>query len=423
VATHKLTDGSRRRWFAHPATLWLAFAAAHVWTSWLNFAAANQPLGDVTGVYWLWVSQVLAGQDIPGITTPWVYPVVALAPLLLASLPGMATYPQNWLVMVSLLDALAFFYLVGGWRRPARRVWAAWWWIAFVVCLGPITLGRLDSVVAPLAVLGLMFLLTRPRLAAVVLTQATWIKVWPAALLLAAVAVMRRRWTIVIVAAVFSVAIVAVAVLCGGGAQLTSFLTQQTSRGIQIESPVATPFIWLSVVQAPGYGIYYDQDLLTFQVTGEGVDLAGDLSNIALVVAVLTVLALGWLRLRRGASGVRLLAPLALALVMCLIVFNKVGSPQYMTWLIAPVVLGLIADRARFAPVAIVSLMMALLTQVFYPFYYDLILVANPVMVVVMTVRNALEVVVLAMAVYLLAGARRRYSAVDVIAHRPRRTR
>jgi hypothetical protein len=108
---------------------------------------------------------------------------------------------------------------------------------------------------------------------------------------------------------------------------------------------------------------------------------------------------------------------------MCLIVFNKVGSPQYMTWIIAPVVLGLIVDRARFAPVAIVSLMMALLTQVFYPFYYDLILVANPVMVVVMTVRNALEVIVLAMAVYLLAGARRRYSAGGATAHRRRRTR
>jgi hypothetical protein len=423
VAAPELNPAHRSRWFAHPATLWVAFAAAHAWTAWLNFAAANQPLGDVTGVYWRWVSEVLSGQDIPGITTPWVYPIAALAPLLLATVPGLATYPQNWLVMVSLLDALAFFYVVGGWRRPARRVWAAWWWIAFIVCLGPITLGRLDSVVAPLSVLGLMFLLTRPRLAAVLLSVATWIKVWPAAFLLAAVAVLRRRWAIVISAAVSSAIIVAVALLLGGGAQIMTFLTEQTTRGIQIESPLATPFVWLSVVQAPGYGIYYAQDLLTFQVAGDGVDLASDLSNIALAVAVLSVLTLGWIRLRRGASGVRLLAPHALALVMCLIVFNKVGSPQYMTWIIAPVVLGLIVDRARFAPVAIVSLVMALLTQVFYPFYYDLILVANPLMVAVMTIRNILEIVVLAMAVNLLAGSKRRYSAGGPIAHRPRRTR
>jgi hypothetical protein len=320
----------------------------------------------------------------------------------------MATYPQNWLVMISLLNALAFYFLIGGWRRPARRVWAAWWWIAFIVCLGPITLGRLDSVVAPLAVLGLMFLLTRPRLATVVLTLATWIKVWPAALLLAAVALMRRRWTIVISAALASVAIVIVTVLFGGGPHLLSFLTQQTSRGIQIESPLAMPFVWLGVFQVPGYGIYFAQDLLTFQVAGDGVDVASAASNVALALAVLAVLALGWLRLRRDTSAARLLAPLSLALVMCLIVFNKVGSPQFMTWIIAPVILGLIVERARFAPVAIVALAMAALTQVFYPFYYDLILELNPLLVVVMTARNVLEIAVLAMAVALLAGAKRR---------------
>jgi hypothetical protein len=253
-----------------------------------------------------------------------------------------------------------------------------------------------------------MFLITRPRLATVLLTLATWIKVWPAALLLAAVSVMRRRWSVIISAAVTTAVIVVVAVALGGGAQIMTFLTEQTTRGIQIESPVATPFIWLSVLQVPGYFLYYAQDLLTFQVAGAGVDEAGAASNVVLALAVVTVLALGWVRLRRGTPGLRLLAPLSLALVMCLIVFNKVGSPQYMTWIIAPVVLGLIVDRARCAPAAIVSLVMALFTQVFYPFYYDLILVANPLMVVVMTIRNVLEVVVLAMAISLLAGPRRR---------------
>ena len=395
------------RWFAHPAILWVAFAAAHVWTAWLNLASTNQPLGDVTGIYTYWVTQALNGQGVVGITTPWVYPIVALAPLLLASLPGMGTYGQNWLVMVSLLDALAFFFVIGGWRRPARRICAAWWWIAFVLCLGPITLGRLDSVVAPLSVLGLMFLLTRPRLAAALLTVATWIKVWPIALLLAAIAVVRRRWTLVITAVIASAVIVVVACLLGGGAQLVTFLTQQTNRGIQIESPLATPFVWLGVFEVPGYFMYYDQDMLTFQVAGDGVDVAGAASNVALGLAVLSVLVVGWVRLRRGTSGIRLLAPLSLALVMSLIVFNKVGSPQYMTWVIAPVVLGLIVERARFAPVAIVALLMAALTQVFYPFYYDLILVADPLMVSVMTARNVLEVVVLAMAIHVLATIHR----------------
>ena len=48
------------------------------------------------------------------------------------------------------------------------------------------------------------------------------------------------------------------------------------------------------------------------------------------------VAGLGAFKAWRGASFVRLFPPLALALVLAFIVFNKVGSPQYMTWIIAP---------------------------------------------------------------------------------------
>ena len=66
-----------------------------------------------------------------------------------------------------------------------------------------------------------------------------------------------------------------------------------------------------------------------------------------LVVAVAAVAGLGAFKAWRGASFVRLFPPLALALVLAFIVFNKVGSPQYMTWIIAPLVVGLVIDRRR----------------------------------------------------------------------------
>ena len=39
--------------------------------------------------------------------------------------------------------------------------------------------------------------------------------------------------------------------------------------------------------------------------------------------------------------------PLALALVTAFIVFNKVGSPQYLTWIAVPLVAGLVLTRRR----------------------------------------------------------------------------
>ena len=51
---------------------------------------------------------------------------------------------------------------------------------------------------------------------------------------------------------------------------------------------------------------------------------------------------------RRGAFG-DCSPPLSLAFVVVLMLANKVGSPQFATWLAAPIVLGLVYRPARFA--------------------------------------------------------------------------
>ena len=103
---------------------------------------------------------------------------------------------------------------------------------------------------------------------------------------------------------------------------------------------------------------------------------------------------------RGKSTPAALFPPLALALVLTLIVVNKVGSPQFTTWLAAPVILGLLVrGRAWWFP-AVLGLVIAALTQVIYPHLYEFLLVADPVMVLVLTVRNALEVVLLGWTVW-----------------------
>ena len=84
-----------------------------------------------------------------------------------------------------------------------------------------------------------------------------------------------------------------------------------------------------------------------------------------------------------------------LALVVTLIAFNKVGSPQFMSWLAAPTILGLVMRGAAWRTPAILVAVLAALTQVVYPYFYDWLLVAHPVMVGVLTLRNLLEFVLL----------------------------
>ncbi|MEK8227425.1 hypothetical protein NKG05_16950 [Oerskovia sp. M15] len=51
-----------------------------------------------------------------------------------------------------MLNAVALWFLA---RLPGRGRIAAWWWLAFLVALGPIFLGRLDGVAAALLVIAL----------------------------------------------------------------------------------------------------------------------------------------------------------------------------------------------------------------------------------------------------------------------------
>ena len=381
-------------------TLWAAFILAHLWLGLLNLYGPGYPMGDVTSVYKFWVDQLVVNDFQVGIDSLWVYPIVAFVPMLAALAFGSTLYASTWLSIVMLLNVTAFGVLTGWGRRRDHNL-AAWWWVAFLFLLGPIALGRIDSTTVPLAMVGMLLLASRPRVAALILTIATWIKVWPAALLAAIVIASRDRLRVVLVGAAASAVIVLVALSMGSGSNVFSFITQQTGRGLQIEAPVSSIWLWMARSGVPNTYVYYDNAILTFQVTGPGTVTAAALMNPLLAVAAVVVVALGALAVRRGATPLQLLPPLALALVTAFIVFNKVGSPQFESWLAVPIVFGLVVARAggrSFRTPAVLVLVIAALTQVVYPYLYNYVLSVNYVMLIVLTSRNLLLIVLFAWA-------------------------
>jgi len=112
---------------------------------------------------------------------------------------------------------------------------------------------------------------------------------------------------------------------------------------------------------------------------------------------------------RRGAHIVRLFPALAFALVLALIVVNKVGSPQYMTWIVAPLVYGLVVDRATWMRPAAFAVATGLLTQIVYPIYYNFLMTDHPAwgVVALLTVRNLALVALFVWAIIHLARVAR----------------
>jgi hypothetical protein len=393
----------------HPVTLWSAFVIVHFVLGMLGLYGSGQPLGDVTLIYRFWVENGLDRAIWVGIDTVWVYPILALVPMLIAYLFGPDLYASTWLSLVMLIDALAFAVLIST-GRDRRRAAVGWWWIAFLLLLGPVALGRIDAITAPIAMVGMLVVASAPRLAAVLLTVATWIKVWPAALLAAAVVALRTRWRIAVTAVIASLAIAIVPLALGAGPNILSFITQQTGRGLQVESLVGTFWMWDAfATRSTRSLVYYDQAILTFQVVGPGTVTAAQLMTPLLAVVTAALLVLGFVAMRRGVPAGELLPALTLAITTALIVFNKVGSPQFMTWLAVPLVVGLTASVTGRGPSfrvpVVLSLVLAGLTQLIYPYLYGQLLSLDFTLLLVLTARNVLEVALLAWAVFAVVEA------------------
>src|SRR5690606_36307564 len=151
-----------------------------------------------------------------------------------------------------------------------------------------------------------------------VLTGATWIKVWPAALVGALMIVAKDRWRILAVALGASGGIIAVALLAGSGGNVFSFITQHTARGLQVEAPVSTFWLWRIFAGDSGVSVYYDKHILTWQLSGSGVAETAALMTAVQLVGVIGIIALAVFAVRGGATATELFAPLSLAFVLAL---------------------------------------------------------------------------------------------------------
>ncbi|MEC5200287.1 hypothetical protein RCH21_002533 [Arthrobacter sp. PL16] len=376
------------------SSVWVFFAIIHAGflARLLPFIIGGGVLSDIR-FYREWAYSALDDGVWEGIDTAWVYPVGALVPMVLASAFGPYLYQLAWFVLFAGLNALGTAALVR--RGTASSFTAAYWWLAATALLGPVAVGRIDGLTAPLVITALLLVAARPFVASLVLSAATWMKVWPAAVVLAALVVVRQgRLRIVGAGVAVSAGIAVVVAVFGDIRNLTGFLSAQGARGMQLEAPLSTPGVWQAITGTSGAYFFEDEVINTMEVRGALSGLVGDLMTPLLVLSVLLVAAFLAIALHRGAPAGALLATGSLALVSTLVVFNKVGSPQFMLWITAVIAVGLVLDRAsewRYPAVAMLAT--AALTTLVYPIFYDALRYdLDPAVAVLLTLRNLLVV-------------------------------
>lgn len=391
--------------------LWVGFALAHGWIILQAWVFEAQILGDVNLYEW-WVRNGMNAGWWPVLNYAWVYPLGALAPMALPALVTESTQAYDWVWMGMVTAANAVAVLVLGRARPRGRV-AVWFWLAFLVALGPIWIGRLDGLLAPIILVALLVAARRPALAMTLATVGAWIKIAPGAvaLALAATASGLKGFVrnVVLPGAAVCAVVIGVAFAGGGQDNVFDVFGEQGDRQLQVEAVAATPFT-VARIWDPSIQVEYDKIIYTYEVLGEGADAVAQGLDVALPVAALLIAALVWWAARRRPDRVGDVLLLgAAAELLALIVFNKVGSPQFIAWIGPPmaaaIALGSRSQGTRrtwFLP-ALGTLVVARLTMEIYPLRYGEFLGGWPLATTVGAVRNLLLVALLVGAIVRLA--------------------
>lgn len=392
----------------HLAGILFATVLVHLW---LIFEASLQPavmpLNDLN-LYGSWMSEqeFMGFQEVYGLTRDWVYPFVAQLPMLLAAAIGGGSGLLNgWLALVALLNLMAVGELVGWGRGAASDFKAAWFWLVFMTLLGPVAIARIDSVATVLAVFGLVALShNRLTTAMILFTGGAWMKIWPVSLALAIFLADKRRKLIILVAAVTSASFLALGALLGGGLQMFSFISKQGDRALQIEAPIATIWLWLAKFNLANSTIYFDNNLLTNQIAGLGALEVSALMTPVMAVALAITAWLGVRAHKAGAPTNHLFAAIALTATLDLIVFNKVGSPQFEGWLAVPLIAGIIFKAPKWRTAVFGGLVIALLTNLVYPIFYIDLMGLGWLSLITLTIRNLALIWLLVWANQYLSG-------------------
>jgi hypothetical protein len=350
--------------------------------------------GDLS-LYAYWAYRVENGTGVYGLATEWVYPALAFVPIWIAGAINIFSYEISWLVLVFTLNTTAILLMV---RKATNGkifsgTYASWAFIFALFLLGPVAVSRIDSISAAVAIFGLVAIHKNSTgIAAALFTIAGWIKIWPVALFAASVAAFKRKLEAFIVATLISASIIGMGVFAGG-ATVFSFVTQQQDRGIQIESVMATPWMWLAKFGSAN--LIFDDTVLTNQVSGPLVQELASVSNYILFIALATTASLAIRAVRAGRDRTEVFALAALTGVLDLIVFNKVGSPQFMIWLAVPLVALVYFRFKRYKLALAIGAAILLLTQLIYPVLYVELLGLENLPLGLLTLRNLLLVVLL----------------------------
>ncbi len=287
------------------------------------------------------------------------------------------------------------------WPQGGRAYVAAVLFPVAVALTGAIIVNRYDAAVALLIAVFLLFLAVRWHTAAAfVLGMGFALKLTPAAMLPLVLLLVGspRRWLWPIVAFLAAATAPFLPYLLTSPHGVWYVFQYYLGRPLQIESVLGTPMLIGQLFGAHWATFGYSHG--SQSLVAPGVNVAANLSGGLMLIAVVIVYLLMWRRREHLRASLPHQALAVLALILALMAFGKVLSPQYFIWTLPAWALVAARDRV----LAVAGGITLLLTQIEFPaLYWDLLSMKTAPLIVVIS-RNILLVILFGLACWRLWG-------------------
>ncbi|NLT93076.1 MAG: DUF2029 domain-containing protein [Actinobacteria bacterium] len=391
----------------HSPNVWLAAGAAFLLTVLVIgglFPNLWYGMHDITDlpVYWGYASRIAAGEAPYTPSFEVEYPPLAVA---LFRLPGHTESERLYgiwfnVVMAAITaatGAVTAFVACRSWPRGGRAYVAAVLFPVGVALIGTIVINRYDVAVALLVAVFILCLAERGYAAAAfVVGMGFALKITPLALLPLVLLLVGppRRWSWPLVAFGAAAAAPFLPYVFRSWPGVWHTFQYHLERPLQIESVLGTPQLLGQLLGAGWASWTWSHG--SHSLVAPGAGLAADVSGGLTLLAVAAVYLLAWLRrehLRRAPADQ---AIVVLALLLALMTFGKVLSPQYFIWILPA--WALVACRDVW--VGTLGGLTLALTQAEFPAQYWNLLEMQPAPLAVVVVRNTLLLVTFAVTLW-----------------------
>ena len=284
-------------------------------------------------------------------------------------------YLIAFIVLMLALDAVFTYAL---WRSTGRRHDTSIdFWLIFVLLIGPLSYLRFDMLPAVLAGGALLAARHKPWVTGALTGLGAAVKLWPALLIGAFLSYRSDRRPAGLAFVIVGFGLALISLIFGGWARLISPLTWQSDRGLQIESIWATPLM-LARAASPDQWLVDISQYQAYEIFGPGVDAWIVISNIATLLGLTMIILLTIRAFRHNGSTPVAIGFVVVATVAIMTITNKTLSPQYLLWLGGPMAALMVLrpnasvdEQPAINRMAGQLLILALLTQLVYPLFYD----------------------------------------------------